>query len=276
MALARIELLAVGRELLIGRTLNTNAHWMGRRLALMGSMIKEITTVDDELGEISGGLRACLSRHPDFLVVMGGLGPTPDDMTLRGVALGLGRRMKVNAKALELMREHYARRGMANVEITPARKKMATLPEGTDPLPNGTGTAPGVRAESGRSVIYCLPGVPSEMRGMFRRSVEPEVEKKLGKLHRRAINLRVEGIYESAIAPLIEKELKRYPGTYIKSHPRGTREGVSRIELDIVSVKVNRAEANRVAEGVAIEMTRAIRASGGTVKSPGSPFKVGN
>ncbi|MDV3277213.1 MAG: hypothetical protein LYZ69_01945 [Nitrososphaerales archaeon] len=269
--MVRIELLAVGRELLIGRTVNTNAHWMGRRLALMGSMIKEITTVDDELGEISAGLRACLSRHTDFLVVMGGLGPTPDDMTLRGVALGLGRRMTVNARALELVRKHYAKRRMANIEITPARKKMATLPAGAEPLLNEVGTAPGVRVEVGRSVIFCLPGVPSEMRGIFGRSVEPEVAKRLGKLYRSAINLKVEGIYESAIAPFIERELKRHPGTYIKSHPRGAREGISRIELDIVSVKENRAEADRVAESVALEMTRAIRAAGATVRSSVSP-----
>src|SRR5579863_10460177 len=79
-SLVRVEMLAVGKELLIGRTMDSNAYWMGKRLALMGCMIKEITTVDDELDEIGAALLAALGRTPDFLITVGGLGPTPDDM----------------------------------------------------------------------------------------------------------------------------------------------------------------------------------------------------
>jgi len=272
--MVRVELLAVGRELLIGRTMNTNAHWMGRRLALMGSMIKQMTTADDDLGEISSALRGCLSRRPDVLVVMGGLGPTPDDMTLKGVARGLRKRMTLDKTALKMIREHYEKRGMPDVELTPARRKMAILPVGSRPLPNGVGTAPGVRIEAGRTVIFCLPGVPSEMKTIFRKSVEPELRKKLGMLYRRAFRFKVEGLRESTLAPLIERELKRYPGTYIKSHPRGTKEGVSRIELDIVAVNVERREADRAGEAVASEMVKAIGSAGGKI-APARAMIVG-
>lgn len=263
--LARVELLAVGRELLIGRTMNTNAHWMGRRLALMGGMIKQITTVDDDLGEIALALRGCLSRRPDMLIVMGGLGPTPDDMTLRGVAVGLRSRMRLDRLALKLVKEHYAKLGMADAEMTPARKKMATLPAESQPLPNDIGTAPGVRIEKGRTVIFCLPGVPSEMKAMFTDSVEPEIRKKLGRLYRRAFRFKVEGIRESSLAPIIERELKRHPGTYIKSHPRGTVREVSRVELDIVAVNGEKSEAYTAANAVASEMVEAIKEKGGKV-----------
>ena len=260
-------MLAVGKELLIGRTLNTNAHWLGRRLALMGTMIKQMATVDDDLGEIREALRSSVSRHPDFIVVVGGLGPTPDDMTLKGIALGTGRRLVLSGEALRMVREHYAGRGMAGIELTPARRKMATLPSHATPLVNRVGTAPGVRLEVAGSVVFCLPGVPSEMRSIFRRSVEPEIRSRVGTLSRAAVTLKFEGIYESAMAPLIARELRRNPGVYIKSHPRGVREGVSRIELDIVSVKEDEAEARKTSAGIAKEMMGAVEEAGGVVKS---------
>lgn len=265
--MARVEVLAVGKELLIGRTLNTNAHWIGRKLALMGTMIKEMTTVDDDLGEISQALTACLSRRPDFLVVLGGLGPTPDDMTLKGIAMGLGERMVLNRKALSLIKDHYARRGMAGFELTPARRKMAILPAGAKPILNEVGTAPGVRLEASGTVLFCLPGVPLEMRRMFVDSVEPEVRAALGKLSRKAVTLKFEGILESAMAPLIKKELRENPDVYIKSHPRGLKEGVSRIELDIVAVRERRADANAIVTKIAREFIDVVGATGGELKS---------
>ena len=258
-------MLAVGKELLIGRTLNTNAHWVGRRLARLGSMLKEITTVDDDLAEIDSALRAAIQRAPDFLVVVGGLGPTPDDMTLEGVARGLGVRVRLNRDAMDLIKRHYSKRGLQNLELTPARVKMARLPVGAEPVPNELGTAPGVRVVAAKTVVYCLPGVPLEMRGIFRRSVEPEVRKKLGKMHRRYIRLRLEGVFESTLAPLISGELRSHPGAYIKSHPRGMREGVSRIELDIAVVGRDAGAVDAEGEAIRGEMVRAVGKAGGRV-----------
>jgi molybdopterin-biosynthesis enzyme MoeA-like protein len=187
-------------------------------------------------------------------------------MTLRGVALGLGRRLRLNEEALNLIREHYARRGL-ELKLTPARRKMAILPTGAMPLLNPVGTAPGVRLQEGQSVVYCLPGVPSEMRSIFRRSVEPEVKDRIGTLFRRAVTMKIEGIYESAMAPMIKDELERNPGAYIKSHPRGLREGVSRIELDIVVVKESDSEAKKVSTGIANRMIDMVHKQGGVVKS---------
>jgi len=265
--MVRVEMLAVGKELLIGRTLNTNAHWVGKRLARMGSMLKEITTVDDDLAEIASAFKASLRRAPDFLVVVGGLGPTPDDMTLKGVADALGTELRPSERALELLREHYAKRGLKDIELTPSRLKMTTLPVGSEPVTNRMGTAPGVRLISGRTVVYCLPGVPVEMRGIFRRTVEPEVREKLGELHRYYLTLKLEGIFESALAPVIAQELRRHPGAYIKSHPRGTKEGVSKIELDVVVVGEDGRETDDEGEEIVEEMRKAIVGQGGRVRS---------
>jgi molybdopterin-biosynthesis enzyme MoeA-like protein len=265
--MVRVEMLAVGKELLIGRTLNTNAHWVGARLSKMGTMLKEITTVDDELAEISAGFGAALGRSPDFLVVVGGLGPTPDDMTLKGIAEGMGVKLVHSPAALELILEHYALRGLDRVELTPARMKMAMLPAGAEPLPNEVGTAPGVRIVLSPTVVYSLPGVPTEMRGIFRKRVEPEIRRVLGRLHRKVVKMKLEGVLESSLAPVIDRELKEHPGAYIKSHPRGVREGVSRIELDVAVVGTEREPVEREGEEIGRSMAREVEGLGGVVKS---------
>ncbi|HKT22295.1 MAG TPA: molybdopterin-binding protein, partial [Nitrososphaerales archaeon] len=265
--MARVEMLAVGKELLIGRTMNSNALWIGKRLARMGSMIKEIMTVDDDLDEIGRGLKEALRRDPDFLIVVGGLGPTPDDMTLSGVSRALGMSLRRNREALSLIREHYAKRGLTSFELTPARVKMARLPGGSIPLRNDSGTAPGVRLVAGKTTVFCLPGVPSEMRSIFRASVEPEVKAKLGSVHRCYVRMKLTGVFESALAPVLSKELRRHPGAYIKSHPRGIREGVSRIELDVAVVGADRRQAFAEGEAIAQEMARSVAGLGGRVES---------
>ena len=258
-------MLAVGKELLIGRTLNTNAHWVGKRLAMMGTMLKEITTVDDDLVEIATAFRAATRRSPDFLVVIGGLGPTPDDMTLKGVADALGVQLTRSEAALDMIRKHYTKRGLGKMELTPARVKMATLPAGAQPVANESGTAPGVRLTSGRTVVFCLPGVPLEMRGIFRRSVEPEIKARMGTMHRRYVTMKMEGIFESALAPVISEELRRHTGAYIKSHPRGIREGVSRIELDIAVVGEDKERTDEEGEEIAREMEKEVVRMGGKI-----------
>ena len=263
-------MLAVGKELLIGRTLNTNAYWIGRRLARMGSMLKEVTVVDDDLDEISAALRETAKRSPDVLVVVGGLGPTPDDMTLRGIAKGLGASVRRNPGALKMIREHYAKRGLGGIELTPARIKMSMLPAGADPVLNPVGTAPGVRLTMGKTVVYCLPGVPVEMRAIFRSSVEPEVQRILGRMHRKYITLKIEGVFESTLAPTIAQALRRHPGAYIKSHPRGVKEGVSQIELDIAVVGEERSPTEVEGEKIAEEIAGEVERAGGAVKR----FKV--
>lgn len=263
--MVRVEVLAVGRELLIGRTLNTNGYWVGRRLARMGSMVARMTVVDDDLKEISSALGEILGRSPDFVVSIGGLGPTPDDMTLRGIARALGVGLRLDRVALDMIREHYSKLGR-KLELTPQRKKMAMLPVGSTPIRNDEGTAPGVRVKSGETVIFCLPGVPQEMKSIFRNSVEPEIRARVGRLYRKTVRLAIEGMYESALAPIIEEELRRYPSAYIKSHPKGVRGGVSRIELDIVFVNERRGEAEKLAAAAAKEISRRVEAEGAVVR----------
>jgi molybdenum cofactor synthesis domain-containing protein len=236
--------LAVGKELLIGRTMNSNAYWIGGRLYKMGGMLDRVLTVTDSLEEISSGLNELLALRPDFIIVVGGLGPTPDDMTLKGIALGLGRKVEFNKVAIRLIREHLEKVGR-EFQLTPARRKMAVIPEGAVPLTNEVGTAPGVRLTAGKgTVVYCLPGVPREMRNIFANFAEKEIREKIGEMHISKVTLKLTGVYEAALAPSIAEALGMHPEAYIKSHPRGLKAGVPTLELD-VTVTSRRASTAR-------------------------------
>lgn len=231
-----MEIICVGNELLIGKTLNTNENWLARRATSLGVRVRRITTVGDDVDEIAGAVREALRRRPRFIVTTGGLGPTYDDKTLEGVARALGRRLAVDERALEMVKEKYEayrREGrMERVELTPARVKMATLPEGAEPLLNPVGTAPGVRIDARGCSLLSLPGVPSEMRAIFDDAVAPLMMGEAGHLAFFERSMHVDGIMESALAPLIEEAQRENPRVYIKSHPKG-EERRPRIEIHL-------------------------------------------
>ncbi len=258
---------AVGKELLIGRTMNSNAYWIGGRLYRMGWMLDRVLTVTDSLEEISAGLKELLAKRPDFIIVVGGLGPTPDDMTLKGVALGLGRKVEFSEEAVALIKEHLEKVGR-EFELTPARRKMAMIPEGSTPLKNDEGTAPGVRLTTAEgTVVYCLPGVPREMRNIFTNFAEKEIREKLGEMHVAKVTMKLRGIYEAALAPSIEEALKAHPEVYIKSHPKGLRAGVPALELDITVTSRRADKARSTYSELLAFLSRRISKLGGTIAS---------
>lgn len=258
---------SVGKELLIGRTMNSNAYWIGGRLYKMGGMLDRVLTVTDSLDEISEGLKDLLASRPDFIIVVGGLGPTPDDMTLKGIALGLGKKIRFNEEAIALIKEHIEKVGR-EFELTPARRKMAMLPEGATPLRNDVGTAPGVRLTAGRgTIIYCLPGVPREMRNIFSNFAEKEIRGKLGEMHIARVTMKLSGIYEAALAPSLAEALKMHPEAYIKSHPKGLRSGVPTMELDVTVTSRKSSTALSTYSELASFLTQRISQLGGTLTS---------
>lgn len=256
---------AVGKELLIGRTMNSNAYWIGGRLYRMGTMLDRVLTVTDSLGEISSGLNELLAARPDFIIVVGGLGPTPDDMTLRGVAKGLGRRIRLSKEAVGLIREHMEKAGR-EFELTKARRKMAMLPEGSTPLRNGLGTAPGVRLTAGKgTIVYCLPGVPREMRNIFTNFAEKEIRDRLGEMHIAKVTMNLSGVYEAVLAPSIGEALHMHPEAYIKSHPRGLKAGVPTLELDVTVTSRDAEEARSTYAKLVSFLSGRVSELGGTV-----------
>jgi molybdenum cofactor synthesis domain-containing protein len=219
---AEMEIVCVGNELLIGKTLNTNAHWLARRSTSLGIMVKRITVVGDDINEIAAAVCEALKRKPRFIITTGGLGPTFDDKTLEGIAKGLERNLEVNEKALKMVKEKYEtylkRRKIETVELTPSRVKMATFPEGTEPLHNPVGTAPGMMTNIAGTFLIALPGVPPEMEAIFDESIAGLFKKEAGKFAFFEASIFADHIMESSLAPLIDQVMHDNPRVYIKSH----------------------------------------------------------
>ncbi len=231
-----LELICVGNELLIGKVVNTNASWMGKRATSLGTDVRRRTVCRDEILERVKVAREALARKPDFIVTSGGLGPTFDDMTLEGLASALDRKLTVNPEALEMVKAKYRKYTKTRIvpegEMTPPRVKMATLPEGTMPILNPVGTAPGMRADIDGSVLIALPGVPKEMEAIFEASIVPLLRKAAGDIGFYELSIYADGIMESVLAPLIDKVMHANPQVYIKSHPKG-RENLPHMELHL-------------------------------------------
>lgn len=265
------EIVSIGNEILIGKTLNTNAQWLAKRMTSIGLEIRRITTVGDDLEEISSIIREALKRKPRFIITTGGLGPTFDDKTLEGIAKALEIKLETNEEALKMVEakyEQYVKEGsMERAELTPHRVKMATLPEGAKPLPNPVGTAPGVLIEVKDTVIIALPGVPQEMKAIFEESILPLLRKESKNLIFYEAELEVRGIVESEIAPLIDEVMHDNPYVYIKSHPRGG-ERVSKIILHFSTTASESTTAqNRVGKAI-VQLSEMIKKKGGEIKVP--------
>jgi molybdenum cofactor synthesis domain-containing protein len=229
------EIISVGNELLIGHTLDTNSHWIAKRLTKFGWTLQRITILRDSLAAINDGVTGALRRNPDLLITLGGLGPTHDDMTLKGVALALNKRLVLNAKAFAMVKARYSALE-GSTGLTRFRRKMATLPESAEPLPNPVGTAPGVSIKIGPTRLVSLPGVPFEMKAIFNGSVVPYLRSSKGEAPRE-VSIGLVGIIESALAPALERTRRAFPGLYFKSHPHGREGGIrSLIRLHVYSL----------------------------------------
>jgi nicotinamide-nucleotide amidase len=211
------------------------------------------------LDSIKAGVRESLQRNPNVLITIGGLGPTHDDMTLAGVARALSKPVRLNKEAFRLVKDHY-RRLEAKPQLTKYRTKMATLPQGSLPLPNPVGTAPGVKMQVSGTTIFSLPGVPSEMKSIFRDSIIPYLESFHAERPKQ-IEVRITGIIESALAPVLDRVRKAYPGLYFKSHPRGRETGIRPlIQLHIYNIEPEGEE--EIAKAAAYIMQQLARIGG--------------
>jgi nicotinamide-nucleotide amidase len=265
---ANVEIISVGNELLIGKTLNTNAQWLAKRLTVLGLNVRRITTVSDDIEEISTTVKEAINRKPDYVITTGGLGPTFDDKTLEGIAKALGTPIDVNQEALKIIEEKYdtyaKEQRLEKIELTPARVKMARLPKGADPLPNPVGTAPGVLIKRGKVSIAALPGVPPEMEAIFDGSLMPVLKKLAGNATFFETSLGVSGLMESELAPIIDKVMHDNSFVYIKSHPRGA-EKTPHIELHLSTMAKDATIAKNHVTKAIIQITDTIQAKGGKI-----------
>ena len=233
--------------------------------------MSRITTVGDNLGEISRAIKEALHRGPDVLITTGGIGPTFDDMTLKGVARALGLRIKLSKTAVGMIQEHYERRfHKRNIKLNKPRLKMAQIPTGSTPIPNPVGTAPGVWLTVESTQLFCLPGVPSEAKAIFVDTVSTIIRAKAGGNTFTEQWLRVSGVMESTLAPIIDQVMRQRPGVYIKSHPRGFEtKNRPRIELHFSTFSKTPEKAKENVLRAAAEISKELKIRGAKVSAMG-------
>ncbi len=161
------EIIAVGTELTLGLTIETNSAWLSRKLAEIGIEVAGHRTVPDELGLIRESLDRAAGRA-DVVLISGGLGPTEDDLTRQALAEAMGVSLVLHEQFVQQIRDFFRRRGR---QMPERNKIQAMFPTGSVPISNTCGTAPGIRAELRGAMIFAMPGVPGEMKAMFERDV---------------------------------------------------------------------------------------------------------
>ena len=262
-----LEILCVGNELLAGITLNSNAHWLAGEIARAGGIVRRVTVVRDDLTEISSAVMESLARRPDILIITGGLGATYDDMTLEGVAIALGRKTRIDERAVEMLKRSYARRHL-NYEINDVRLKMATIPEGSAPIENMVGSAPAVAINLGATWIFCLQGVPGEMQAIFSSHILPEIGKRVGQFASKEASYMVRGVTEAMIAPALLRIVESYPkeAVYLKTHPQGYGENnMPQIRAQLITRGSNEDRVGKMHDEIAEILRQEIVKLGGKI-----------
>lgn len=196
------SILTIGNELVSGDVPNTNASWLARRLAPLGVEVRLLAAMPDEIDAIAEFVRAEAPRV-DFLLVTGGLGGTPDDLTREALAAAFRVPQEEVPELAADLRARFAR----NPEYA---ARWAVLPHGSRPLANPLGGAPGFAIGN----VYVLPGLPSEMEAMF-ASIEEEFRRGSPIESRR----RVYRTYESVISASLAEAGERWPNVLVGSYP---------------------------------------------------------
>lgn len=171
MAELKIELITVGDEILLGHTLDINAHWIAGRLAECGLRLRWHSTVGDSASDIRHLLRHAWDRA-DVVIVTGGLGPTQDDIT-RQVIAGFFRDDLVEHPELQRgIIDRFAARG---ADPPPGFEVLAQFPSQAEPIVNEHGSAHGIHHAENSRELFALPGIPFEMQCMVENYVIPAI-----------------------------------------------------------------------------------------------------
>ncbi len=205
---ATASILTIGNELVSGDVPNTNATWLAKRLAPLGVSVRMIAALGDEIEAVAEYVREEAPRV-DFLLVTGGLGGTPDDLTREAIAFAFETPQEEVPELAADLRSRFT----GDPEYA---ARWALLPRGSRPLPNPLGGAPGFAIEN----VYVLPGLPAEMEAMFEAIAEEFRRGAPIGAWRRTYRTR-----ESVIAGALVEAGERWPGVLVGSYPRFDRDG---------------------------------------------------
>jgi molybdenum cofactor synthesis domain-containing protein len=226
--MASAAIVTIGNEIVSGDTENTNGSWLARRLAALGVEVELIAAIPDEIDGIAAFVREHAAAQ-DAVVVTGGLGGTPDDLTREAIAAAFGVAQVDQPEVAAALRARFTR-------APEYAARWAFLPEGSRPLENPLGGAPGFAIAN----VYVLPGLPAEMEAMFETIAD---ELRAGapiESWRRRYRTT-----ESAIVGVLQATGDRHPGVLVGSYP-SFEGGVAEVEVVLKS-----ADASALAAAVA-------------------------
>ena len=212
-------MVAIGDELLSGRTKDLNVGRLAEALAVVGIDLIEVRFVRDEENAIVEAVNALRTRAT-YCFTSGGIGPTHDDITADSISKAFGVPCEHDEKAMELLGEHYTKTGR---EFTDGRKRMARMPRGATHIENAVSVAPGFKIEN----VYVMAGVPSVFQAML-NAVLPTLEG--GRpVESRAIAVP-KGLGEGDLAAPLAEIDRAHPDVSIGSYPR-FRDGAYAVEI---------------------------------------------
>ncbi len=247
----RCDVLAIGTELLLGQIVDTNSSWIGEQLAAVGIDTFEHRKVGDNLGRMIEALSEMLDRA-DAVIVCGGLGPTPDDITREAIAAVMGVDLERREELVESIRKMF---GSRMREMPANNLRQADVPFGASVIPNPIGTAPGVSGEVNRAgrkkIIYAVPGVPYEMKQMITDHVLADLLARSGE--RSVIvsrSLKTWGASESGLAETIAHRVDAQTNPTIAFLARG----IEGIVVRITAKAPTAAEANALIDAEDAEL----------------------
>jgi nicotinamide-nucleotide amidase len=212
----RVELISIGNELLAGYTINTNAAYLSRKLQNIGLPVNWTTVISDQHDEILRALQTAAERAA-IVLVTGGLGPTPDDITKKSIAEYFKVPFTWNDQALDDVKRFLAQRGR---EITEINRLQAYIPDCDQVIYNPVGTAPGLVFQRGDRHFFFMPGVPLEMQYMTERFILDYLKQRLILPQMQTRILRTTGIAESRLYEVIQDLCAAYPQFPISFLPR--------------------------------------------------------
>ncbi len=200
-----VSIVSIGNEVLSGRTVDTNAAYLGRQLRLIGIPVVSCYTVGDYRKAIVRAMTQA-SEDADIVITTGGLGPTDDDLTRQAFGDLLGADLELREDLLAKIQEIF--RGFS-IEMPKRNTIQACIPKGAEAVPNDWGTAPGIFAEKDGTWLFALPGVPAEMERMLEATVLPKL-KELAQGQAVVVKrLKCFGAGESAIAEMLGDAMDR-------------------------------------------------------------------
>ncbi len=199
-------LLIIGDEILSGRTKDKNIGTIADHCTMIGVRLKEVRVVGDTEDEIVTAVNE-LRQHYTYVFTTGGIGPTHDDITADSIAKAFGVAIDHHPEVKEVMLAHFARRG---VEATPARMRMARIPDGATLINNKVSVAPGFKLDN----VIVMAGIPVVMQAML-EAVTPEL-----KTGRKMLTSSIELLKpEGEVASPLEQSQKAFPDVTMGSYP---------------------------------------------------------